>query len=1199
MACPSCGSAAPEGAHFCPRCGADLEGRHDERRVVTVLFADIVGFTTLSEARDPEQVKNLVDRCFERMVAEINAYGGVVDKIIGDAIVALFGAPLAHEDDAERAVRAALQMQQSLREREADLGVDLQMRIGVNTGEVLVGALRAGGDYTAMGDVVNSAQRLETAARPGSVLVGRATYVATNDVIDYEPVGQLDAKGREEPIEAWEARAEVQPPGYRVRRHTPLMGRDAELGMLRHALDTAVERRRAHLVLLLGEAGVGKTRLAEEVAEAAACHHEALVLEGRCVPYGEANVWWPIAEALRQVLGVGSDDDVERATARARAAIAEIEPAGAAIEGEGAVEQHRLVDGALHLLGYEASRRSIDPARARDEAAQAVLALLEAAARRRPFVLVLSDLHWADDVVLELVDDVVEHLARHPVLVVATARHELPDRWSARQGRHNTLVVNLDPLDRDAADALLGHLVDDDVPSEVRDLLLDRSGGNPFFLEELVALVGDTQVAAAASRLGGWQTSLGELPDTLRGLVAARLDALSPIEKHTLEDAAVWGRSGPLVALETMAQTMRGTTDLTAVVGGLVDKDILVVDGSEWSFRSDLVRDVAYSTLTKADRARRHYGIAHYFESAKPQPPDPAAADDRFVDMVAHHFAAAADLVAELGPLSGVGRDVTECALRWVGEAARRAEEGQVLPVAVRLFGQALRLTGADRPDLRVRFLLGRAGAASELRDLDQAERDIAEASDLAAAHGDEAGLARADLVLGELVQRRGDGQLALEILQRANDRFEALGDADGRSEVLRCIGMTRLFRGEHDLAEVVISEALEISRQVGDRRGEAWAVQQLAWISFVTGRAIEAERRLLTAIDIFRTIGDRSGLGWARGMLAYAMYQQGRLDEAADVADEVLEEAQRRGDLWGEGMMSVLAASVRLWSGRAAEAIGRAEAASAIFERIDDRFGEVNAAAVHGRSLVAVGRLTEGFAALAAGAGMPRDEPDEGLIFLGLTALAGAAVQVGEPERAARALGNLDDAWVASVDSTASERLVALGVARLQRGDVAGSARPLERAASFSVGDEASSYALANLALVRAAQGDVDAVLALDKRVNDSPRATYLDKGTAKLAAILVRARRGDADAASRFEAVVHAADRTDDRVAQAMARLTRAYGLEALRAPAAGEARREAEQALGDLGLGAHGWRRAIELILSASPDAGAPAGSAPSTA
>src|SRR5436190_9229296 len=296
VTCPSCRADVPAGARFCAECGQDLRLRGDERRIVTVVFADLVGYTTLSETRDPEHVKNLIDGCFERLVADIDAFGGRVDKIIGDAIVALFGAPTAHEDDAERAVRAALRMQETLSAYTADLDVDIRMRVGVNTGEVLVGALRAGGDYTAMGDVVNTANRLQSAAQPGEVLVGAATFAATRRTVRYDVLDPIDAKGREELVPAWRADGAVAPPGYRPERNRArLIGREPELGLLCHSVENAICNARASLLLLLGEAGVGKSRLAEELASHAEENHNALILEGRCVPYGEANIWWPVA----------------------------------------------------------------------------------------------------------------------------------------------------------------------------------------------------------------------------------------------------------------------------------------------------------------------------------------------------------------------------------------------------------------------------------------------------------------------------------------------------------------------------------------------------------------------------------------------------------------------------------------------------------------------------------------------------------------------------------------------------------------------------------------------------------------------------------------------------------------------------------------------------------------------------------------
>ena len=356
---------------------------------MSVLFADLVGYTALSETMDPEQVKNLIDGCFHRLVTDIDAFGGRVDKIIGDAIVALFGAPVAHEDDAERAVRAALRMQQTLDEVTRELNVPVRMRVGVNTGEVLVGALRAGGSTTAMGDVVNTANRLQAAAQPGEVLVCAATFAATRRTLRYDEVEPIDAKGKEDLVPAWRATDAVAPPGYRPERNRArLVGREPELGLLCHSVENAVRNARASLLLVLGEAGVGKSRLAEELATHAEREHNALTLEGRCVPYGEANVWWPVADALRHGCGIRSRDPAEKAIELARTSVCIALGEGAAI-----AEVDRVHQGLLYLMGYDSELLGIDAARARDEATDAVVTYAERFSLHRPVIVVLSDLH--------------------------------------------------------------------------------------------------------------------------------------------------------------------------------------------------------------------------------------------------------------------------------------------------------------------------------------------------------------------------------------------------------------------------------------------------------------------------------------------------------------------------------------------------------------------------------------------------------------------------------------------------------------------------------------------------------------------------------------------------------------------------------------------------------------------------------------
>jgi class 3 adenylate cyclase/tetratricopeptide (TPR) repeat protein len=1166
MTCGSCGANAPEEARFCPSCGHSLVIRPDERRIATVLFADLVGFTTFSESADPEHVKNLVDRCFERLVADVTAFGGQVDKIIGDAIVALFGAPVAHEDDAERAVRAALQMQRTLATLRQDLRVSAEMRVGVNTGEVIVGAMRAAGEYTAMGDVVNTASRLQAAARPGQVIVGPLTHDATRRVVRYEPLGALVVKGREGPVEAWTAEEVIALPGQRPKQtRAALVGRDPEMSLLRRMFDAALNRQRAQLVLLFGEAGVGKSRLAVELAAMAYEERGATVLKAPCLPYGEANVWWPIAEAIRNTCGVDLDDATNDARRKVEATVARVtsrDPNDSHVE--------RISDGLLYLLGRFGERADVDPARARGEALWAVQAYLEALARERPLVLVLSDLHWGDEVVLELVDRLLAALRALPFMLLATARPDLEERWTPAPGRHNVAVLHLDPLDADATAALVEvHLKEHATPELVAELR-DRSGGNPLFIEELAALIRDADGAIGAD--GARAFDSGDLPVTLRGLVAARLDALATLDRAVLEDCAVVGSSGPVEAVVGLgdAQSLSGAE---RALSALADRDLVVLDDGEFSFKSELIREVAYGTLTKAERARRHAALGGWLA-------DRGRGDDEPVDPIAHHFGVAAELVSELGRVEGVPADLAARAVDALEQAAMRAEEVEAWPRAQRRYEQALAVLPEDGPDeTRARLRLARTQARVEQRDLAGVRNEINELLKAARVAGDRVAAARALTVLADCEQKEGNLIGSDATYEQAVAEWRALGDDHGVANALRGRGMTLMFRGELDDSEAAIQQALSTFRGIPERRGEAWALQNLAWIAFTRGRPDEAEERINQSAAVFAEIGDWGGLSWALGLLAWVRFNQGQLAEAEQLASDVLREGSESADRWANGMMGVLLANVAMWTGRPTVAIERSREARVLFQEIGDRWGEVQSIAPAARALGCLGRVDEAEALHAQVATFTDELGDPGLVAIPASVAGALAGHLGDGERARREFQTGIDAWTDEQSIASQESRVGMSRALLQLGNVAGALANLD-----TPRDDTDALLVASAgveAMVLAAAGQPERAVALTDRANALPIGSYLDHLESWMARGLACAQLGeDASAREACATALALADGTESPLDQALARLAHSHALTALDDPETEAAGAEARARLDALGLPATGWETAFHL-------------------
>jgi class 3 adenylate cyclase len=562
--CASCDAPLPDGARFCPACGHEVAPSiAEERRFVTVVFADLVGYTALSEHLDPERVKRLIDASFERLIADITAFGGRVDKVLGDGILALFGAPVAHEDDADRAIRAAIQMHESLARfvaEQPELDVPLQLRIGVNTGEVVVGNVSGTAEYTAMGDVVNVASRLQTLAAPGGILIGDSTAALASEEILREPVDAIEFRGREQTERVWRVLGrQRRVPRIGPRFHDgPFVGRSAQWELLASIM-AMVANGRSAIVSVTGEAGAGKTRLVAEALDAFPSR-EVTIFSGACAPYGETNVWAPIATALfrRLELDQEAPADLLREVSRAK---------GVELYGFEAGDPvlNRFVEGVLHLLGYPSELDQVQPAQARQILFSLIVEGLRRRTRTGPVVLWIDDLQWADVLIIELLHRVARSLVDRPLLIITAQRDDAEIDWPPANDHPVTVRMPLDPLTREEASRLVVGVLGPSASEPFIGSLYERSGGNPLFLIELAELAKANPASTA-------------LPGSLRALISARLDQLPVRQRSIVDNAAVLGTSGLVESLEKFAVEMGQEFDI-ADLKTLDQHGLLEVDG--------------------------------------------------------------------------------------------------------------------------------------------------------------------------------------------------------------------------------------------------------------------------------------------------------------------------------------------------------------------------------------------------------------------------------------------------------------------------------------------------------------------------------------------------------------------------------------------------------------------------------------------
>ena len=675
--CARCGEENPDRARFCLACGAALDAAHEppaqeERRIVSVVFVDLVGFTSRSEKLDPEDAQAILSPYHETVRQELESYGGRVEKFIGDAIVAVFGAPTAYGDDPERAVRAALSVAQAVGELDERLRLDLQIRIAVNTGGALVnlGARIERGEPMVAGDVMNTASRLQSAAPVNGVLAGALTYAATKEVIAYEPTPPIEAKGKAEPVEAWIAIGELLPAGER-RQSGQLVGRSYELEVLRGIWERSAGERAPHLVTVLGPAGIGKTRLTQEF-ERTVRESGGRSVHGRSLPYRESSAYFAFSVQVKQLCGIFESDPPEIAIPKLRA---QVESLPSAVDVD-TVTEHLAILMGLDMTGVIENREDLF---------FSVRCFIEGIAHDQPTLLVFEDVHWADRGLLDLIELLAARLRDLPILVLALARPDLLDLRPAWGGGLTAYTaLPLAPLNDDESAELSAQLLGK-VQEERISRLAEMAEGNPLFIEQLAATV------AESGSPGG-----GELPTTIRGIVAARLDALPPDERSLMLEAAVVGKTFWRGALENMGHG----EELGELLGALELRDLIsrdtsaIIEGqAQYAFKHVLIREVAYELLPRARRRELHGHVAEFFEEATNDLGEAAAA-------LARHWRDAGEPVR---------------ALDYFIRAAEQAEHGWAKDQAALLYREALDLVPADDGvslrDVRKRIALARAAA--------------------------------------------------------------------------------------------------------------------------------------------------------------------------------------------------------------------------------------------------------------------------------------------------------------------------------------------------------------------------------------------------------------------------------------------------------------------------------------------------------
>ncbi len=1032
--CPSCGDENPDGKKFCGECATPLtapgRGLGEERKIVTSLFCDLVGFTASSESADPEDVNAMLATYFAMVKKEIEAFGGTVEKFIGDAVVGVFGVPAAHEDDPERAVRAGLAIVEAAERLSSVGGTPLTMRVGINTGEALVrlGAIPGAGEGMLAGDAINTASRLQSVAPEMGVAVGLGTFEATLRIFEYDELEPATLKGKAELVRVFWAKAPRARFGTDLTRthDTPLIGREIDLAMLKGVFDKTVAASAPQLVTIIGEPGLGKSRLVAELF-AHIDDRPGIVRwrQGRCLPYGEGITFWAMSEILKAHTGILESDPPGTARDKLDAVL----PEGS--------EREWLRQRLFPLLGIESTSSA-----EREELFTAWRRFFEHVAEQDPTILVFEDLHWADPAMLAFLEHLADRTEGVPMLIVGTARPELFDRHpDYARGLRNSTPISLTPLTQPETTRLVCALLKTTViPAELQMPILERSGGNPLYAEEFVRLLKDRDLLIKNG--SSWELVDGAdipFPDSVQATIAARLDTLTPERKALLADAAVIGKvfwAGAVAAMGGLDEVV-----VTESMRELSRKELVraarrsSMEGeAEYAFWHVLARDVAYAQIPRASRASRHVAAAAWIESKAP---------DRLEDLaevLAYHYTSALELATTAGQTDRTALEAS--ALRFLNLAGERAL-GLDTAAALDSFERALVLTQPGHA-LRPEALMHFGEAAWQSGRLVDAAAALEEAITAFRASGRVHPEARAMGVLGEVLKRLNDpraGDLApqalalLEPLPPGPQFVDALADVaaraalGGRSEegirlaeraltVAEQCGLARPARalGYRGVARTTLGdagglddyrEALELAIQSGQGRAAAILYNNLG----VDLRNYEGPR---AALEVF---ADGLRFASARGLEEMALsirssalsaiLSAGDLEATLDAAAEIATHAETSGDEFD-------LVEIRTIQGLALTYQGRAGAARDDLDAIVDGARQLGRSDLTtqglGGAAVVYAALDEQSAAVAL---LTEIDATEGLadateLATYLPAIVRAAIALGELELAQRLAGHL-----------------------------------------------------------------------------------------------------------------------------------------------------------------------------------------------